>query len=215
MDFIEYINSRNSKMKYPKLISLISKLLWVEKLFFYTLDLTKWEPPRVPRMRLNFEFILGNEMDIVTLASDPRLEATGEEVCYLEKIRLGHKLLLGKLNGEIIFYLWIVKDSKKLMNKALALKTNEIAIERGFTRKDFRGHGLFVYGIIFLFPIIIKEGATSCLTEIASHNTPMIKTASKIGFEVTESYYYWINTPFKNYALLNSSLLQQDYVHHE
>lgn len=200
MDVIEKLNQRKAN-KNAVILRQLARLIWVEKLFFYIVDLTEWQLPSFPKMRLNATFMIGDESDVVSLTSNPHLDAVNRAALYLEKFQAGHKLLLGKHNGEIVFYLWVVHDQKELMNKILPLQKNQVAVEKGFTRMEYRGHGFFVYGLNYLFPQLKSAGVTSCLTEIATHNSPMIRTNLKLGFKRTESYYYWINTPFKQYAV--------------
>lgn len=206
MELINKLNLKKAK-KDATFLQQVAKVIWVQKILFYTVDLTQWQQPVLPKMRLNATFMLGNENDIISLTSNPHLhEAFNKAAVYREKLQGGHKLLLGKHNGEIVFYLWIAEGKKHLMNKTLDLQSNQVAIERGFTRKEYRGHGFFVFGLNYLFPLLITEGATSCLTDIATHNLPMLKTALKFGFTRTDSYYYWIHTPFKEFAVPKGSL---------
>lgn len=201
MDLIETLNIKKSKSHQGQLLRLIERFFWIEKLYFYTADLTRWQPPPLPRMRTKAEFGFGNKDDVISLTSNPNLDALDCQTLYLQKLQAGNKLLIGKHEGEIVFYLWLVSDHKGLMNKILVLHEHQVAIERGFTRKEFRGHGFFVFGMSYLFPELIASGVTYCLTEIATHNVPMIRTAIKLGFQKSGSYYYWLNTPFKQYAV--------------
>ncbi|MSM38717.1 MAG: hypothetical protein GJT30_03725 [Geobacter sp.] len=206
MDLINSLNRHKSKNG-AIFLKQISRIFWVQKVIFHTLDLTNWEPPTLPKMRLNATFVLGDENDISNLTTNPHLhEALNNETAFHKKLQAGHKLLLGKHNDEIVFYLWAVAGKKGLMNKTLDLEVNQVAIEIGFTRKEYRGHGFFIFGVNYLFPILQTEGVTSCLTDIATHNLPMVKTALKIGFKSTDSFYYWIHTPFAEYAIPKGSI---------
>lgn len=204
MNFIETLNRRKANYKKAQLLRQVARIFWVEKLYFYTIDLTCWQPPAMQQMRLNATFSLGDETDLARLTSDPHMNALHCSEIYLRKLQAGDKLLLGKHDGDIAFYLWVAYKQKKLMNKVIPLKENQVAIESGFTRKEYRGHGFFAFGIHFLFPLLKADGVRFCITEIATHNRPMIRTALKIGFKRTDSFYYWVKTPFKHYALLST-----------
>jgi GNAT superfamily N-acetyltransferase len=201
MNLIETLNRRKANYKKARLLRHIARIFWVEKLHFYTMDLRCWQPPAAQHMRLNATFSLGDETDVAHLASDPHMNAMQSSEEYLRKLRGGDRLLLGKHDGDIVFYLWVACKQKKLMDKVMPLQENQVAIESGFTRKEYRGHGFFAFGINFLFPQLKADGVRSCITEIATHNRPMIRTALKIGFKETDYFYYWVKTPLKHYAL--------------
>lgn len=200
MDIVEHINQRQFKQKHVRLLQMVSRLMWLEKLDFHTLGLAGWKQPNLPKMRLKAEFGLGGEADVMDLVRDAKLDGKSCEEYYLRKIRDGQKLLMARLGEDIIFYLWVVPGVKDMMDKFLRLEHGEVAIERGFTRREFRGHGLFAYGLAFLFPLLRDEGVTSCLTEIAPYNMPMIHTAAKLGFRKTDSCYYWFRHPFGHHV---------------
>ena len=202
-NIITSLNVWANKNKNKQVADLITKVFWVQKVNFFNADLETWQPPKLPRMRLKASFSFGTKEDVRELVSDPHLDAQGELSYYLEKIQLGHQLLLARYKGEIVFYFWVVSGRKSLMDKFLQLEDNQIAIERGFTRKEFRGHGLFPYALIYFMTIGENTAGKvgSCITEIATHNLPMLRTIKKCGFDPVDSYYYWIKTPFKHYAL--------------
>ncbi len=185
-----------------KLSELRRKVLTIEKVVFYSLDLRQWQTPSLPRMRLPVRFAFGREEDIECMAADDRLNLGGRSDFYLQKLQMGHKLLLGTRNEEILFYLWVVSGEKILMNKVLALEPQQIAIERAFVRKDVRGHGLFVHGLNYLLPLEKEEGAANCLTEVSCKNRPMTHTVLKYGFERLDSSYYWISHPLRHHAIV-------------
>jgi hypothetical protein len=189
-----------------RVADLRRKVLKVERLDFYALDLRQWDEPRLPRMRLKIDFRAGDETDIVRMAGDKNLDIGGRSELYLRKMRMGHRLLLGIQEEEVLFYLWVVSGEKILMNKVLLLEPNEIAIERAFTRKDVRGHGLLVYGLNYLFAMEKAAGTERCLTEVGTGNKPMIVTLRKYGFERLDSYYYWIAHPLRHHAIILGSL---------
>lgn len=182
------------------------KILSIQKVDFYALDIDRWQQPRLPRMRLKVTFDLGSAEDILRLAADRRMDARGQEEYYRHKLRLGHRLLVGRLGDDAIFYLWAVVGKKSLMDKILLLEPGEIAVERAFTRRDMRGHGLYAHGLNFLLCEEKALGARRCLTEIACNNRPMISTARKYGFEPLDSCYYWISHPFRHHVFVFGSL---------
>ncbi len=210
MDFVTKLNMWALKKKNHKLRHFIAKFIWVEKVLFFQADLLKWHSPKLPRMRLQVSFSIGHESDVREIVSDPHLNAQSDRSYYLEKFHAGHKILLARHKGQIVFYLWVVQDRKSLMDKFLQLEAQQIAIERGFTRKEFRGHGIFPYALVYFMTQANKQlGATNCLTEIATHNNPMLRTIKKCGFQPIDSYYYWVQTPFKHYAVAVGSLAPQ------
>ena len=166
-DPVEYINQWHFQQKYRELCRFISRVTWIEKLDFYTLNLDEWKQPDFPRMRLDIEFALGDDKDVLKLVADHNMNAVKQRETYLAKLKVGHRLLLGRQNEEIVFYLWVVSGKKEMMDKYLLLKADEVAIERGYTRKEYRGHGLFNYGVCYLFPLLAAEGFRNCLTEIS------------------------------------------------
>ena len=206
MDIITKLNKQITTND-TTFLKKVARFIWVQKILFYSVDLTQWQPIDLPKMRLEAKFMLGDQNDIISLTSNPNLyEAINKTSFFCKKLQTGSKLLLGKHNEEIVFYLWLVYGQKGLMGKKINLPSNQVAIEIGFTRKEYRGHGYFIYGLNYLFTLLKAEGVTSCLTDIATHNLPMTKTALKMGFSTTDSYYYWIHTPFKEYALPKGSL---------
>lgn len=209
MDLVTRINLLPPKSLPCRLLKFLSRFVWLEKLDFYELDLEGWTQPKAPRMRIKAHFLFGDENDISILCNDPNIDAIHEKENYTQKLRSGDKLLLAKLNDQIIFYLWVVTEKKKLMNKCLMLSEGEIAIERGFTRKEYRGHGLFLYGFFYLVSQRVSLGAEKCFTEIATHNLPMIRTAMRCGFNKINSYYYWLKVPFRHYAFPKGCLVKR------
>ncbi len=185
-----------------RITELRKKMLTVEKIDFYALDLELWRAPVLPRLRLKVEFAFGGQEEIVRMAADGRLDLGGRSDFYLTKLRMGHRLLLGRRADEILFYLWVVDGQKILMNKVLALDPDEIAIERAFTRRDVRGHGLLVYALNELFAVEKGRGAARCLTEVSRKNRPMIATLSRYGFARLDSSYYWIAHPLRHHAVI-------------
>lgn len=211
MDFITKINDRTNQQKYGKFLKIISKIAWVENVKWFAADLVHWKKPNVPKMRLKAEFSFGNESDVIKLVSDPYLDAQNEKNYYLQKIQAGHKLLLATLRDEIVFYLWVVAGRKSVMDKFFLLNENEIAIERVFARKEYRGHGLFVYAFNYLCSQIQRDIVTCCLADIATHNIPMLRTAMKVGFYPLESYYYWLRLPFRQYVFPRGPFTERFY----
>ncbi len=193
MDLVTRLNQRSFRRKLGVLLDIIEKLVWLQKVDFYSLDVTEWRPPSIPRMRLPVEFSFGNERDVLKMADNPHLDAALWLEDYLCKLHAGDRLLTGKLGGEIVFYIWIVERRKELMDRILLLKDDEFAIERVFTRKECRGQGLFLHAMNFLFPRMVPTGKTICLTEIASHNLPMVTTILKCGFRLMDSRYIWLS----------------------
>ena len=178
------------------------KLLTVERIDFYALDLPHRQELKSPRMRLKVDFGFATEADIVALTDDVRLDAFGRGNFFRRKMQLGHRLLLGRTGGDIVFYLWVVTGRKILLDKILLLDPGEIAIERAFSRPDVRGHGLYICSLDYLLPRETASGFIRCLTEIARNNRPMVVTARKYGFARLDSGYYQICHPFRQHALV-------------
>lgn len=201
MDLVTKLNDRSLWRKYGVVLNLIRKFFWIQKVNFYSLELTEWKQMPMPKMRLSVVFSFGDESAVVKMVGDRHLDArSAEKDGFLRKLNTGDRLLLGKLREEIVFYFWVVSRRKELMDKILILNPDEIVIERGFTRKEYRGHGLFVYGLNFLIPRLIDEGNNRLLTDIATHNNPMMQTILKCGFRQTDSYYLWLRHRFGHYA---------------
>jgi len=209
MDLATKLNEKSLWRKYGSILHLVRKLLWIQKVNFYTLDLADWKQPSIPRMRLSVRFSFGNEGDVKRMADDPHLDVRIWEDNYLEKLRAGDRLLIGKIDEEVVFYIWVVTQRKELMDKVLILNPDEFAIERVFTRKEYRGYGLFMYGLNYLLPLLMAERKTSCLTEITTHNMPMVSTILKCGFLKTDSYYLWLSHQFGNLVFPRGTIAER------
>ncbi|AJE03466.1 GNAT family N-acetyltransferase [Geobacter pickeringii] len=194
--FAEAINTRH----YRGLKRHVGRIGWLEKIELLSLDLHCWQPPPLPRMRMEVDFGFGGEADVRAMARDSGLDVQRQEALYLEKLRRGDLLYVGKRREEVVFYLWVITGRKDMINHFMLLEEGEFAVERSFTKEECRGHGLYPYGFIALIDEAKGRGLHCCLTDIALHNPPMLNTARRLGFERTDSFYLWLRHPFGQYT---------------
>lgn len=201
----ETINSRRCR-GFKKLVGRVG---WLEKIELLSLDLHGWQPPQLPRMRMEVDFGFGGEADVRAMARDAGMDVRRQEALYLEKLRRGDFLYVGKRRGEVVFYLWVITGRKDMINHFMLLKDGEFAVERSFTREECRGHGLYPYGFIALVGEAKGRGLHRCLTDIALHNPPMMNTALKLGFVRTDSFFLWLRHPLGQYTFPRGPLAAQ------
>lgn len=200
-DFITKFNIRAARVGWRKYCDKIRDLFWVSKIDFLLVDLSSWQQPKLPRMRKNVQFEFGDIDDIHKINANPHLEAHDEAEHNIQLLKAGNKIIVGRVNNEIVFYAWAVFGRKSMHNKFFELQLNEFIAMRAFVQKEYRGFALYSYGLIHMFKKLKNEDYKVCFMDIESHNIISQRSTYKLGAKGADSGYYLINFLWKQYAL--------------
>lgn len=202
MDIIIKLNEIASSRAFYWMFKKLSEVIWVERDVVLSIDdLKTWQSPVLPPLVLPVVYQLGSEEDVQEMNVDSRLETAGEAEHNLTMMRAGYKLILARYDGEIVFYAWIVTGRKSAFDRFFILRSDEFIVARVFTRKDFRGCGLYPRGLIFAFPRMMELGYKRALVDVAAHNYPSINAALKAGFRMLDADYYTVRFIFRSYLI--------------
>lgn len=202
MDMLTKLNEVAEKPAFYWFFKKFSEIVWLERDVVLSIDdLSAWQPPELPSLTLPVVYQMGTEADVLEMNADPRLETAGDAVHNLAMIRAGYKLVLARHEGEIVFYAWAVTGRKSAFDRFFVMLSDEFIVARVFTRKDFRGHGLYPRGLMFMFPRMMELGFKRALVDVASQNHPSINAALKAGFTMLDADFYTLRVLFRSYLI--------------
>jgi len=209
MDLITKLNFKTSQSKYHRLFGVFSELFWIRKIDLLMVDLLTWEPPSLPRMRRHLDFSFGDESDVTEINTNPALGAKGYELHNEQIFRSGDKLFVGRINGEIIFYVWLVFKKSSMYDKFFILKNQEFMGKRAFTHKNFRFLGVYSYAVIFMLSQMKHQGFLRAFVDIDTHNITSLLSTTRLGFQVTGTSCYIYRLFLKDYLVSHGPLTER------
>jgi len=202
MDLITKLNEIAERPGFYWFFKKFREIIWIERYVVLSIeDLLSWQPPLLSSNSLPVNYVFGTEDDVLEMNADQRLETADEEEHNISMIRAGYKLLLARYKDEIIFYAWAVTGRKSAHDRFFVMNADEFIIARVFTRKDFRGYGLYPRGLMFIFPYMTQLGYRRALVDIAAQNHASISAALKSGYKMLEADYYTLKFLFRTYLI--------------
>lgn len=208
MDIVTKMNRIAQRGEVCRVRQKVSEILWIERAEMLALDLNNWNPPNLRTLNIPVEFSLGGVSDILNIISDTNLnlEGQGQKEYYLKLLQDENRLVVGRLNGNVIYYLWAVLRYKKTFNKYFILGPDEAFMARLFVRKEYRGQGLATHGRVFILQQLKQQGIAQVFADITSYDSVALSRALKAGYKLLDSYFYRVRLLFRDYIFSRGPL---------
>ena len=101
-----------------------------------------------------------------------------------ERQAKGDRCILAIINGEVVGYIWLMKNDMELsVYKHIPISSEIVYMYRGFVLKEHRGKKIFTSMVQCLIDISRKEGKKFIIGNVAKHYEPSLKAFSKMGFK--------------------------------
>jgi len=190
MDPISQINIWINKKQDSYFWRNVPEILCIKKVDLFTLDLLRWSLPPLPRMRRKVEFSFGDEDAVYEITNNPAYDLKQNEEYYINLLKEGNRLIVGRYNNEVVFNAWAVAKRKRTYDRYFILEQGEFMSIRAEVKRGLRGQGLYMYGLEFMFSQMKGKGYSRVFMDIFSDNISSIKSTLKLGAHHLGTYFY-------------------------
>ena len=158
------------------------KILFIDTMIIVEIDLKKPVKKIVPQIELSFR--LASEEDIDFMEEKRHMMSQKRKKHSKDRLQKGDKCVLAMHNGDIVGYLWEMKDAMELSQfNLISLPENKVYLYNSYVVKEFRGKRVNAAMRQYFDDLLIDEGKTSIVATISKNNEPSLKSVARMDAE--------------------------------
>jgi ribosomal protein S18 acetylase RimI-like enzyme len=185
-DWITKFNSWAWSSNAIRLFSMLSEVLWVERVRLWSLDLENITAPR--NQALAFDFAdreyLNDLLDKNELPVSQR-----DKKYFCDLLERGDKFVVATMEGKLVFYGFVALGRKRMFSKYFTLEDREFFIMRFWTNPEYRGRGIYPQAIAYVCKSLVAQGYERGYLDVSTHNNASIRGVIKAGCKRLDTYY--------------------------